>query len=187
MLFQRSRVNKFHKRKPGSQKTLQLPKSICVLTTHQKHLCSHTYLTTTEKNNRNPYCENAQKSDILRVRWGAICTLRSFSLLLVFRHCPKECENLASHPKRNYPLLDLRLDLLVHPQIGGETPLAEVPYCLPLDKTSKSSSFQQSPPPCPISYTTSGSKFMHFRQKTDVSAEGTRHVMVHLAARWPKF
>lgn len=31
---------------------------------------------------------------------GGICASRSFSLLLVFRHGPKECENLASHPKK---------------------------------------------------------------------------------------
>lgn len=58
---------------------------------------------------------------ILRVRRGAICTSRPFSLLLLVHHGPEECENLASHPKkRNLPLLNP----VAHPRSVGNTPLA---------------------------------------------------------------
>lgn len=167
---------------------LQLPKSICVLTTHQKHLCCHTYLTTTKKNNKTPNCKNPQKSDILRVRCGAICTPRSFSLLLAFRHGPKcECENLASHPKKKLSSFGSPFGSPYPPSSRwGNAPCGSA-LLLAIGQYFRSSSFQQSPPPCPINYMMLGSIFMLFRQKTDVSKEGTRQVMVHLAARWPKF
>lgn len=116
---------------------LQLPKSICVLTTHQKHLCCHTYLTTTKKNNKNPNCKNPQNLtsyvwDVERSvpRDPFLCCLLSAMVQSVSVRTWHHIQ------KRNYPLLDLLLDPLTHPQVGGETPLAEVPYCLPLDKTS---------------------------------------------------
>lgn len=69
--------------------------SICVLTTHQKHFCCHNFPTTTEGIRQQ---EIHRESDILRVSRGALRA--SGSLPFVFRHGPRECENLASHPKK---------------------------------------------------------------------------------------
>lgn len=69
--------------------------SIWVLTTHQKHPCCHNFATTTEGIR---LLQIHGESDILRVSRGALGT--SGSLPFVFRHGSRECENLASHPKK---------------------------------------------------------------------------------------
>lgn len=102
--------------------------------------------------------------------WGAICTPRSFSLLLVFRHgvWEKVCEQLASHSKRNLSLLKP----FCPPPVGGKHPLWElkVPSRLALGKNFRSCSSQTASSSSSLLYDV-GNTFM---QEPQVSTEGTK-------------
>ena len=126
------------------------------------------------KNLSTLHSNSPLKVDILRVRW-AICTSRSLSLLLVFRHgvWEKQCENLASHPKKKENVF---WNPVAHrPPSRWETPLVGAQSARSLgigQKTSGVPAFGRRPPrPRPTSYVMLASRVM---LETKVSTEGTK-------------
>lgn len=188
MLFQSSRVNKLHKRKQCFNKKTQCSScpNLFVSSPHTKSISvliliwlpqekkTTEALTARVHKNLTSYVWDEERS----VLWDPfLCRLFSAMVqrsVRTWNHIQKEI------------ILFVWIPLSTLKSVG-KRPLRKCPIACHWTKLQGVPAFNSllllalSPTRC------WGVKFMHFRQKTDVSTEGTRHVMVHLAARWLKF
>lgn len=156
---------KFPKRK-------QLPYSISVCTTHQKHNCCHKFVPTTAKTTKAQRGSRIHRRKLNSYVWDEarseprdpfLCCLFSDMIL-------KECENLAWHAKRKLSSFGapFGFPLDAQPQGCRGTPLAEaeMPNSLVVAESTGVQTFRKrSPPPRHIAYMIWRSRPM---QKADV-------------------